>query len=215
MKKIAVILAGCGVKDGAEIHEATMALLAIKKNGADYQIFAPDRMQHHVVNHLTDEEMPEQRNILIEAARIARGNIKDINELDMNEFDALVMPGGFGAAKNLCNFAFKGEDFEVFEDVKRVILQAHELKKPIGALCIAPVMLVKVLGDIKFTIGQDKATAEMLEKLGAKHQKTSHGEVSVDEKNLVFTTPCYMLDATILDIATGAENLINKMMSYL
>lgn len=212
MKKIAVVLAGNGVFDGAEIHEATLTLLSIARNGAEYQCFAPDINQAHVVNHITGEVMPETRNVLIEAARIARGNIKPLSEYNSSEFDALVFPGGFGVAKNLCTFAFNGVDCKVNSDVEAAIRSTIVAEKPIGALCISPVLIAKVIGDVEVTIGQDKETIDAIETFGATHLKTSHGEIVVDEKYKIVTTPCYMLDATIDQIAIGAENAVKKIL---
>jgi len=207
MKKFAVVLSGCGVYDGAEIHEATLTLLAIARAGATYQCF--------VINHLTGEEMNEERNVLIESARIARGNIKPLSEYDAKEFDALIFPGGFGAAKNLSTVAFKGADATVIPEVEKAIEQTVKLRKPIGALCISPAILAKVLKDVSVTIGKDKGTAEAIEAMGAKHVDTNHGDVVFDENKLVFTTPCYMLDATITDIDDGATNVVNEMMKVM
>jgi enhancing lycopene biosynthesis protein 2 len=212
MKKFAVVLAGCGVYDGAEIHEATLTLLAIMKEGATYEVFAPDIDQYHVINHITGEEMKEKRNVLIESARIARGKIKDLKQYDPNNFDALIFPGGFGVAKNLCDFAFKGANCTINPDVEKAILKTAGKNKPIGALCISPVILAKIFGEVELTIGQDNVTAGAIEKMGATHITTSHGEVIIDEKNNLFTTPCYMLDANILQIAEGAENIIKAML---
>ncbi|WP_372950021.1 isoprenoid biosynthesis glyoxalase ElbB [Mariniphaga sp.] len=212
MKKIAVVLAGNGVYDGAEVHEATLTLLAIARHGAQYQCFAPDVAQAHVVNHLTGEEMPEKRNVLIEAARIARGNIKSLSEYKAKDFDAIVFPGGFGAAKNLCTFAFDGVDCKVNPDVEKAVRSTVAEKKPIGALCISPVMIAKILGDVKVTIGQDEATLQAIESLGGTHEKTTHGQIVVDEKYKIISTPCYMLDATIDQIADGAENAVKKIL---
>ena len=215
-KKIfAVVLSGSGVYDGAEIHEATLTMLAIMRQGGDYQCFAPDINQHHVVNHLTGEEMNESRNVLIESARIARGNIKALSEFDGKEFDALIFPGGFGAAKNLSTVAFDGANATVIPEVEKAINQMLELKKPIGALCISPAILAKVLKDVNITIGMDKGTAEAIEAMGATHVETDHGDVVFDEDKLVFTTPCYMLDATILDIDDGATNVVKAMMEVM
>jgi len=215
MKKFAVILAGCGVFDGAEIHEATLTLLAIMQHGGTYKIFAPDINQHHVVNHLTGKEMPEKRNVLVESARIARGKISPLKDFDAGEFDALIIPGGFGVAKNLCTFAFHGADCSVNNEVAKAIKNMHALKKPIGALCISPVLLSKVLGDVELTIGSDLGTISGIEKMGSKHIKTTHGEVVNDKINNVFTTPCYMLDANILQIYDGATNIVKAMIESL
>lgn len=215
MKKFAVILAGSGVYDGAEIHEATLTMLAIARQGAEYQCFAPNINQHHVINHLNGEEMNETRNVLVESARIARGNIKDLKEFDGNNFDAIIFPGGFGVAKNLSTVAFEGADATVIPEVEQAIKQMFELKKPIGALCISPAVIAKVLGDVNVTIGQDKGTIEVIEAYGATHIETEHGDVIFDEENLVFTTPCYMLDATILDIDDGATNVVYAMLEMM
>ncbi len=212
-KKFAVILSGCGVFDGAEIHEATMTLYAIAKNKAEYEIFAPDIEQHHVINHITGEEMPEKRNVLIESARIARGKIKPLSEFNADNFDALIFPGGFGVAKNLSDFAFKGAQCSINKEVENAILAMHKSKKPIGGLCISPVVIAKVLKGAIVTIGDDKQTADEIEKMGSKNQKTSHGEVTVDKNYNVYTTPCYMLNATIVNIADGAMNIVKAILS--
>jgi enhancing lycopene biosynthesis protein 2 len=215
MKKFAVILSGCGVYDGSEIHEAVMALLAISKAGATYQVFAPDINQYHVVNHLKGEPANETRNVLVESARIARGQIKALNEFNASDFDALVLPGGFGAAKNLSTYAFEGAAMKVNDEVAKALRAMHEMKKPIGAMCIAPVILAKVFGHVDVTIGQDAATIKNIESFGAAHHKTTHGEVTVDEKNRIVTTPCYMLDANIADIAQGAENMVRAILKLM
>lgn len=213
MKKFAVVLSGCGVYDGAEIHEATLTMLAIMKNGGTYQCFAPDIPQYHVINHITGEEMNETRNVLVESARIARGNIKPLNEFDGKEYDAIIFPGGFGAAKNLSTVAFDGPDAKINPEVENAVNQMLELGKPIGALCISPAVIAKIIGNrVEVTIGSDKGTADAIEKMGATHIVTTHGEVVHDHKYNVFTTPCYMLDATILNIEQGANNVVKEMM---
>src|SRR5690606_28393538 len=153
MKKIAVVLSGCGVYDGSEIHEATLTMLAIARHGAEYECFAPDVDQAHVINHITGQEMTEQRNVLIESARIARGKIRSLDEYRAEEFDAIVFPGGFGAAKNLCTFAFDGADCRIHSDVETSVRETVEAGKPVGALCIAPAVITKILGNVKVTIG--------------------------------------------------------------
>lgn len=212
MRKIAVVLAGNGVYDGSEIHEATLTLLAIAEQGAQYQCFAPDIPQAHVVNHLTGEEMPEIRNVMVEAARIARGNIKPLSEYDASEYNAIIFPGGYGAAKNLCTFAFDGVDCVVIPEVEKVVKDTVNAGKPIGSLCISPVMIAKVLGDVKVTIGNDEGTVKAIREMGGTHVKTTHGEIVVDEKYKVVTTPCYMLDATIDQIALGARKVVKKLL---
>ncbi|TVQ86631.1 MAG: isoprenoid biosynthesis protein ElbB [Bacteroidetes bacterium] len=215
MKKFAVVLSGCGVFDGAEIHEATLSMYAIKKQGAEYEIFAPDIDQHHVINHITGDEMNEKRNVMVEAARIARGNIKPLSEFNAADFDAILFPGGFGVAKNLCTFAFDGADCKVDADTEKAIKAMYKAGKPIGALCISPVVVAKILGNVELTIGQDKDTASAVEKMGAHHKQTNHGEVIIDAKNNVYTTPCYMLDANIVQIGEGAENIVRAILKTL
>ncbi len=214
-KKIAVFLSGCGVFDGAEIHEATLTLYSIDRLGASYEIFAPDIDQHHVVNHLTGEAMNETRNVLLESARIARGNIKAAQEFDAKQFDALIFPGGFGVAKNLTSFAFDGADCSVNKTVEDAIKAMAKQKKPIGALCIAPALITKVLEKVEVTIGNDEGTAKAIEAMGGKHINTKHGEVVHDTKYNVFTTPCYMLDASITDIANGTDNIVRAILEAL
>lgn len=214
MKKVAVVLSGNGVFDGSEIHEATLTLYAIVKNGGIYEIFAPDIDQHHVINHITGEPMPEKRNVLVESARIARGKIKNLTDFKAADFDALIFPGGFGVAKNLCTYAFDGLNCKVNKDVEKAIVSMHSAKKPIGALCISPVLLAKVLGAINITIGMDKNTAGDIKNLGAMHTETNHGEIVIDKKNKIVTTPCYMLNATIAQIGDGANNLVKAVFDF-
>lgn len=214
MKKFAVVLSGCGVYDGTEIHEATLTLLAIMQNGASYQIFAPDIEQHHVINHLTGQEMDEKRNVLVESARIARGEIKSLHEFNPDQFDYIIIPGGYGAAKNLSTFAFDGPDANIDPEVYKAVRSMHSMGKPIGALCITPAVIAKIIPGVEVTIGNDKATATAIEKMGGKHRIATHGQVVVDQKNKVFTTPCYMLDASIVDVYTGAKNVVKEMMKY-
>ncbi len=211
-KKIAVVLSGCGVYDGSEIHESVLTLYAISRQGAHYDCFAPDMPQHHVINHLTGKEMNEKRNVLVESARIVRGNISPLSNYDAKDFDAVIFPGGFGAAKNLSDWAFKGPDAHIHPEVERCIKVTYKAGKPIGALCISPVLLAKVIGDAELTIGNDKATITAIEKTGAKHKETLHGEVVIDRKNKLVTTPCYMLDSTIEQIGTGAENVVKAVL---
>jgi enhancing lycopene biosynthesis protein 2 len=206
-KKIAIILAGSGVYDGSEIHETVMTMYAVMNQGAEYQLFAPDRKQHHVINHLSGDEMNEERNILVESARIARGDIKELSELDMKDYDALMMPGGFGVAKNLSDFAFKGAEGSADPTVEKIVKQTVELKKPIGAICISPAVIAQILDNAELTIGQDEDTAKAIESMGGRHKKTNHGEVVIDHKYKLATTPCYMLDANILQIAEGTRNI--------
>jgi enhancing lycopene biosynthesis protein 2 len=212
MKKIAVILSGCGVSDGSEIHEAILALLAIRKAGCDYSVFAPDKEQTEVVNHYTGDNVNEKRNILVESARIARRKASPLTELNPEKFAAIVLPGGFGAAKNLSDFAYEGENYSIIPELEKVLLKANELKKPIGAMCISPVLLAKVFKGCKITLGAVGDASEAVEKNGAKHIVTTHGETVVDEKYKLVTTPCYMLDATIEQVAEGVDNLVKELL---
>lgn len=213
--KFAVILSGCGVYDGAEIHEAVLTLLAIDRAGAAYQCFAPDVAQMHVVNHLTGQPAEESRNVLVEAARIARGHIKPLADLDVADHDALILPGGFGAAKNLCTFAVTGPDCTVEPQTERVIKAAHAAGKPIGALCISPALIAKVLGSVTVTIGSDAGTAQAVEATGARHVTAGHGQTVVDSANKLVSTPCYMLDATISQIDDGARAVVADILKML
>ncbi len=213
--KFAVILAGSGVFDGSEIHESVMTMYSIMKNGGTYEIFAPDVAQYHVVNHVTGEEMNDKRNVFTESARIARGRIRKLNEFKADDFDAIIIPGGFGAAKNLSTFAFDGADCNVNKDVEKAIRSMANANKPIGALCISPVIIARVVENAKITIGQDQTTADAVQQMGATHETTDHGEVVVDTKNKIATTPCYMLDATIMNIADGANNVVKAIIELM
>lgn len=215
MKKFAVVLCGCGCYDGSEIHESVMTLLAIDRNECQYSIFAPDADQYHVINHYTKQATNEKRNMLAEAARIARGDIQPLTALKAGDFDAVVFPGGFGAAKNLFTYALEGTNAVVIPEVERVVCEFHTAHKPIGALCIAPVMIAKILGNITITVGVDEKTIADVESFGAKHINTQQTEVIADKENKVFTTPCYMLPATIGDIADCADNLIKAILENL
>nr|WP_321465541.1 isoprenoid biosynthesis glyoxalase ElbB [uncultured Desulfobulbus sp.] len=214
-RNIAVILSGCGHQDGAEIHEATLTLWAIHKNGAEFQCYAPDIKQHHVLNHITGQEMNEQRNVLIESARIARGKIAALATFNPDSADALIIPGGFGAAKNLSSYAFDGPKCTVNSDVANAIKAMHKAGKPIGALCIAPVILAKVLGKGTLTIGQDSGTAENLSAMGARHQPTMQGEIAVDQDNKIVTTPCYMLNSRVDQIGEGADRVVQAVLEMI
>ncbi|MGI6656404.1 MAG: isoprenoid biosynthesis glyoxalase ElbB [Desulfobulbus sp.] len=214
-KNFAVILSGCGHQDGAEIHEATLTLWAIHKNGADFQCYAPDIKQHHVLDHITGQEMNEQRNVLIESARIARGKIASLATFVPGSADGLILPGGFGAAKNLSTYAFDGAKCTVNEGVAKAVKAMHAAGKPIGALCIAPVILARVLGDVTLTIGQDQNTADNLAAMGAKHQPAMHGEICVDSANKIVTTPCYMLTSRIDQVGEGVDKLVQAMLSLM
>jgi enhancing lycopene biosynthesis protein 2 len=212
--RFAVVLSGCGVYDGAEIHEATMTLLAISRNKGTYQVFAPNVMQYHVINHLTGNIMNEPRNVLVESARIARGNIKALIDYRVQDFDALIFPGGFGVVKNLCSYAFDGTEMKIDRVVEKVIRDTHAAGKPIGALCISPVLITKVLGNIEVTIGKDPSTASDINSMGGVHKEKGNGEILVDIKNKIVSSPCYMIDASISDIFDGADKAVKALISF-
>jgi enhancing lycopene biosynthesis protein 2 len=214
MVRVGVVLSGCGVYDGAEIHEATLTLFFLDRAGTEIICMAPNVDQMDVVNHIKGEATGEKRNVLVEASRIARGVIKDIKDVKAGDIDALVFPGGFGAAKNLCNFAVKGADCTVNPGVEKLIKEMHSAKKPIGFICIAPVIAAKVLGSFnpQLTIGNDKGTAEAIEKMGGKHVVSPVENAVVDQKNKIVTTPAYMLGPTISKVAMGIEKVINEVL---
>jgi enhancing lycopene biosynthesis protein 2 len=212
MKKVAVILAGSGVYDGSEINEAVLTLLHIAKNGANYQCFAPDIEQLHTINHLSGEEMPDKRNVLVEAARIARGNIKPLTGLDVEQFDALIVPGGFGAAKNLCDFAIKGAQAHINKDVLSACKAFAVAKKPAGYMCIAPALIPFIYQEAQLTIGNDSDTAQALDALGAKHIDCAVDDIVIDQRNKLVTTPAYMLAHSILDADVGIAKLVSNVL---
>ncbi|AGN85946.1 MULTISPECIES: isoprenoid biosynthesis glyoxalase ElbB [Enterobacteriaceae] len=213
MKKIGVILSGAGVYDGSEIHEAVITLLAIARHGAQAVCFAPDKWQSDVVNHLTGETLAERRNVLIESARIARGNVQPLSQASANDLDALIVPGGFGAAKNLSNFASLGSECTVDSSLKTLALEMHEAGKPLGFMCIAPAMLPKIFDfPLRLTIGTDIDTAEVLEEMGAEHVPCPVDDIVVDEENKVVTTPAYMLAEDIAQAASGIEKLVARVL---
>ena len=213
-KKVAIILSGCGVFDGAEINETVLTALSLDQQGAQVEYFAPNIAQHHVLNHLTGEEMPEQRNVLVESARITRGKSRDVRELKAADFDAVILPGGFGVAKNLSDFAFKGAECTVQEETLQAILQFKEAQKPVGLICIAPALSAKIFGEgVRCTIGNDADTAAALTHMGAEHQDCSVGGIVVDEKNRLVTTPAYMLAQSISEAAKGIDKLVVQVLA--
>lgn len=213
MKKVGVVLSGCGVYDGAEISEAVLTLLALARGGAEAICFAPDKTQAEVINHLTGEAMPERRNVLIEAARIARGNIHPLNMAKADELDALIVPGGFGAAKNLSDFASQGSECGVDESLKALAQRMHQLGKPLGFICIAPAMLPKIFDfPLRLTIGTDIDTAELIEEMGGEHIPCPVDDIVVDEENKIVTTPAYMLAQTIAEAAEGIDKLVGRVL---
>jgi enhancing lycopene biosynthesis protein 2 len=221
--KIGVLLSGCGVYDGAEIHEATLTLLSIAEIGAEAVCISVDREQHHVVNHMTGEEMQESRNMLVEASRIARGNISNINEVNPADIDGLIIPGGFGSAKNFTNWAFEGPDGTILPEVKLMIVNMLNVGKPVAALCVSPVVMAKALegSDIhaNLTIGSDQEESPYdisgfsggLESLGATTEMKTVREILVDSTNKIITAPCYMMDASILDVRKNVRSAVEAL----
>ncbi len=209
--RFAVILAGCGNKDGAEIHESVLTLLSIDRAGHQYQCFAPDVPQGRVLNFLTNEEMPEKRNVLLESARIARGKIKPLSDFAQEDFEILVLPGGNGVAYNLCTFAVDGDRMTVLPQVELCVRAMHRAGKPIGALCISPVIIAKVLKSVTVTFGKDEKINAIFQKSGTKTANTDARGIVIDHAHKIVTTPCYMLDARISEVSEGIEKLIQQL----
>ncbi len=214
--KIGVVLSGCGVYDGAEIHEAVLTLLALDRAGVEQVLIAPNIEQLHAVNHLNGNEMANgTRNVLVEAARIGRGKVHDLSNINAAELDALIFPGGFGVAKNLCDYAMVGPDCEVNPEVMSLAVQLVEAGKPIGVMCIAPVMLAKIMEQIgrqvNLTIGGDLKTATDIEQMGQIHVRSKVTEIVVDQENKIVSTAAYMLGTRISDVAEGIERLVKKI----
>jgi enhancing lycopene biosynthesis protein 2 len=215
MKRVAVILSGCGVYDGAEIHESVLVLLALDRANAQAVCAAPDIPQQQVVNHLTRQPVPgEARNVLVESARIARGAIRPLASLDTADIDAVILPGGFGAAKNLCTFALAGPDYTVNPEVARFVEAAHRAGKPVGFVCIAPAIAARVFGDrgVEFTIGTDAGTAAALQRGGARHVSCNVHNVVIDRRLKVVTTPAYMLASRITEAEAGINRLVQAVL---
>lgn len=218
-KKVGVVLSGCGFLDGAEIHESVLTLLHLDRAGATAICAAPKKPQMHVVDHTTKQPVKgAERDVLQEAARIARGKIREVKDLDPGELDAVIFPGGFGAAKNLSTFATAGADAEVDPDVARLLRAMHEAKKPIGVLCIAPAMCAAAFKgtDVHptMTIGQDKGTASAIEAMGSHHHDAPVTGICVDETNKIISTPAYMYDARVSEVSAGIEKLVQAVLSF-
>ena len=208
---IAIILSGCGNRDGSELQETLSLMLAIDRRGWQYQCFAPNG-KYTVVSHLDGSENGEQRDIYTESARIARGNIRPLADYRPSDYDALALPGGMGAARNLSTFAFDGSNMTVRPDVEKAILDTFQLHKPILAMCIAPMVLAKVLGPygVRLTLGQPCPQADIAQQLGAKVEYCNPTDVCVDRENHVYTTPAYMVASRISEIFGGAENMVRS-----
>ncbi|MDP6957734.1 MAG: isoprenoid biosynthesis glyoxalase ElbB [Planctomycetota bacterium] len=214
-KKVGVILAGSGVNDGSEIHEAVCTMVALDRADAEIIFAAPDKDQRDVIDHQAGAPMEETRNVLVESARIARGNVRNLGSLEADELDAVILPGGFGAAKNLSSFAVDGKDCSVDPDLVRLLRNMNQAGKPIGALCIAPAIIAAVFGSDhkpEITIGADEGTASALEAMGAKHVSSSVSDIVIDEQNKIVTNACYMLATRISEVANGAEKVVKAVL---
>ncbi len=216
-RKVGVCLSGCGVRDGSEIHETVLTLLALDHAGVEAVCIAPDGAQTQVVNHVDGKQQKEKRDILAESGRIARGNIKNIKKVTADDLDALIFPGGFGAALNLCDFGINGEKCTVHPEVNRLVREMHKAEKPIGAMCIAPALIARILGDhgVLLTVGTDASTAKKIEAMGAHHQFCAVQDIVVDEKNKIVSTPAYMLANCISDVSTGIQKLVKKIVELI
>jgi enhancing lycopene biosynthesis protein 2 len=214
MARVGVVLSGCGYLDGAAVQEAVFTLLALDRAGAEVHCFAPDMDQRKVVNHLTGEETKERRNVLVESARIARGKIADVAQASAAALDALILPGGFGAALNLCDFAVNGPNCTVHPDVAALVTAMHAAGKPIGAICIAPALIAKVLGhEVTVTIGTDAGVGRAIESMGATHEACPVERFVVDRERKVVTTPAYMLGPGPKDVAAGIEGCVAEVLA--
>ena len=216
MSKIGIVLSGCGVNDGSEIHETVITMLELDKAGAEMIVIAPNIDQLHVINHATGEEMDDSRNVLIESARISRGNIEDIAGITSKGLDALIFPGGFGVAKNLSDYAMAGMECSVNPDVLRLSREVHNDGKPIGVICIAPAIMAKILvGETELTIGFDEQTASDIDAMGAKHVLCPVDEIVVDKEKKVVSTPAYMEAKSIKEAASGIEKLVAEILKMI
>ena len=216
MSKIGIVLSGCGVNDGSEIHEAVITMLELDKAGAEMIVIAPNIDQLHVINHATGEEMDDSRNVLIESARISRGNIEDIAGITSKDLDALIFPGGFGVAKNLSDYAMAGMECSINPDVLRLSREVHNDGKPIGVICIAPTIMAKILaGETELTIGFDEQTASDIDAMGAKHVLCPVDEIVVDKEKKVVSTPAYMEAKSIKEAASGIEKLVAEILKMI
>ncbi len=215
MPKVGVLLSGCGFLDGAEIHESVLTLLALDQEGASPICCAPD-IELAEIDHLTRKPTGARRNVLREAARIARGEIRDLATVRATELDALILPGGHGAAKNLSNFAERGADCSVHPEVARLVGECLDQGKPVGAICIAPATLARIAGSrgirAKVTIGNDPATARAIVAMGCVHEDQPVTGIAVDTEHRIVTTPAYMLGPGPAAIYEGIRNLVRQIL---
>ncbi len=213
MKKIAVVLSGCGYLDGSEIYEATFTLLALDEAEAMVQCFAPDILQMHVINHLNGDVMPEQRNVLVEAARLTRGAISPLSQAGAAQFDGLIIPGGYGAAKNLSNFATAGSAMQLQPNVLAFAQAMHQAGKPIGLVCIAPAMAPRIAdAGVRYTIGNDPQTAAAIDAMGGKHVDCAVTDCVIDHERKIVSTPAYMYPARLSEARAGIQKLVQAVL---
>ncbi|XP_032888226.1 glutamine amidotransferase-like class 1 domain-containing protein 3B, mitochondrial [Amblyraja radiata] len=219
--RVAVVLSGCGVYDGTEIHEASAILVHLSRRGADYQVYAPDVSQMHVIDHVKGEPTAESRNVLVESARIARGHVQELGKLRAQDHDAVIFPGGFGAAKNLSTFATQGQDCLVIPEVQRVLTEFHKAQKPIGLCCIAPVLAARVLGKVEVTVGDEEegggrwpyaGTAAAITAMGARHRITDVHQAHVDAENKIVTTAAFMCETKIHHVYDGIGEMVQRVL---
>lgn len=214
-KRVGVVLSGCGFLDGAEIHESVITLLALDRAGAQVRVLAPEVPQSDVIDHRAGKPTTERRNVLIEAARISRGEIENVARVRADDFDAVILPGGYGAAKNLSTFATAGKGMKVDAEVERLLRDAHAARKPVGFWCIAPVIAARVFGELhpRLTIGNDPDTARAVEAMGAVHVDCKVDDIVVDDKHKFVTTPAYMLGPSIAPVAAGIEKAVARVLA--
>lgn len=211
-KKVAIILSGCGVYDGSEINEVVLTILSLELRNVSYQCFAPDIEQYHVIDHLKGRDISECRNVLTESARIVRGNIRNLKECNPDEFDAVIIPGGFGVAKNLSDFAFKGANLEINAGLLSTLKDFKDKSKPAGYMCIAPVLLPSVYGSgVILTIGNDADTISLVHEMGGVHKTANVDEVVIDQTCKVVSTPAYMLAQSVSEAYAGIDKLVEEV----
>tara|TARA_B100001146_G_scaffold119075_1_gene104645 strand:- start:815 stop:1477 length:663 start_codon:yes stop_codon:yes gene_type:complete len=220
MNKVGVVLSGCGHQDGSEIHEAVFTLHALEKADAEAIIMAPDMDQFHVINHLNgNEELSESRNILVESARIARGKVIDVASVSGHQLDALIFPGGTGMAKNIFDYSMAGINCTVISDVQRLVVEILEADKPLGAICIAPVMVAKVLEYLgrtgTVTGGFNVEINNDIKAMGINAVEVGAEEIVVDKENKIVTTPAYVDAKSMNESCTGIEKLVNKVLELI
>lgn len=210
--KFAIILAGCGQHDGSETHEVILTLLSMAQEGISWDSFAPDIDQHYVINHLNNKvESNETRNVLKESARLVRGKIKPITDFSVSNYDAIIFPGGVGSVTNLCNWYYEGKNFSFNKDLKKIIDSSVLEKKPMGFICIAPIMITKIFTNSKISIGNDESLARQINELGSEHINCSATDVVIDTKNKVVSTPANMVASSIDEVYQGIHKLVIEL----